>query len=275
MKIIKVNIDCEISEIEKVDEQYNDYDSLYEFIMEGAEGGELLIIDDKIAYISDIRADYLNHELYVPMFNCDVIQGDNCSVTYNNRMEKEIIHSFDKGYTEKDVYILPSILARKAYKVDIRKLKLSASNPNRSARDLFNRYIGSSYWKEEEDDCFRHTIVQKKQITKKQRQLLVDNGLHFYGETSSMDYRDVRNWKLEVLSSQLGDAELSLGEQWYIRKLKFEAELYTRLFDRIYWDGWTFGTFDMLIGNKYDYIKYKENGVYLIFKYRWLRGKEV
>lgn len=272
MNILKISADLNIEDIEIVDECLEGYDSLYSLILDNAKSDSLILIDNKIAYVDSIRADYLNHQLYVPMFNCDIITEGNYSVTYNNRMEKVVIHDFKSGYTIENMYIIPSIISKQAYKVQLNTLKLSVSNPNTSARDLFMRYIASSYWYTSEDTTFKYNIVQKKNISAKQRELLVKNGLHFYGEKVDMTYRDVRNWKLEVLSSKFSEAELLTNEHFNIRRLQFELELYTRLYDKIYWDGWSFGSLEMLLNNKYDYIKYKENGVYLIFKSRWLGG---
>ena len=273
MLLAKLNIPYKVEQVEFRGGYKVKHDSLYELVTEQSKYRSILLIEDKVAYIDEIRPDYVNGELYIPMFTCKVDKIDGIEVEYDNKIEKVLLHSYKTGYTNKDVYIIPVMAIPEAYKLDLKQYKLSRklTSGDEQARNLFIRYVAYSYqYTEDDNDMFDYTKVQKQFITKKQRDTLKENNLEFYGDYLDMDYRDVRNWKLIDLQGRFADDELSIGSQFNCRRLAFELELYTRVYDKKYWDKWTRGKVANLIDGTHSYIKYKESGIYMIFKGRWV-----
>ena len=274
----KVNVPYNISDI-TIKGKYNiTENSLYDFLLNLAKNKSLVLHNGKLAYAEDIRPNYRDGELYIPKFTCKEMTEDGVTVTYDNKIEKVLIHTFKDGYVNDKFYVIPNLIIPEAYEVDIKYLNLSRnlSDSDKMAKDLFYRYIAQSYGYNENDiDIFDYIKVQKQFIKDSQRKLLKKYNLDFYGEYLDMDYRDVRNWKLIELQKHFTDEELKINVPYGIKRLEFELELYTRLYNEVYWEGWTFGTLDRLLNDKIDYLKYKEKGIYLIFKKRWLKVREV
>ena len=255
--LAKVNTAHRVEDIALVGKYQHEYDNIYDIIIHLAKMKALVILENELAYIHELRPNYRD--------------GDNLN-EYNNRLENIEIYTRADGYKHPKIWIIPNIMVREAYELDLESLKFSRglSGGDREAQDLFYRYIAQSYGYHEETDVFEYIPVKKKYEKRGKLNILRDLGLEYYGKYIDMDYRDVRNWKLVELRNVFDDSQLKIGEPYDIRRLQFELELFTRVIDKKYWYNWTLGNIDNLLESRFDYIKYKENGVYIIFKARWL-----
>lgn len=265
------NIRFTYNDLEIIEE--NTFEDLESALLIYAKQGALLWIKGNPVYADDIRADYINKVLYAPVFMCDTAYENGKVIKYNNRIEKQIIHSYRDGYRVGSLTVQRDIGVQKASIIELGNLPLrkEASNLEKQASDLFHRYIAYSYmYHKSEDDLFKFIRVQASKMSKYQREYIKSHKLSFYGQYEDMEYRDVRRWKLIELKGKIPDEMLLLGESFGYRRLNFELELYSRLYSKDYWDDWTLGTMNDLLNNKRDYLKYKYNNIYLIFKKSWL-----
>lgn len=252
--------------------------SLYKVLLSLAKDQVLVWVNGNPAYTDDIRADYINKELYIPVFLNDIArtkdrQGKDRLVTYNNRVEKVVLHSYNSGFHEVEILVQKDINSNKVWKLDIHKLKIERelSNKELLAKDLFERYVAYSYkYIDNEIDIFKFNEVKSSKMSNFNRKYIKNNGLSFYGEYIDMNYRDVRHWKLEELKGKIDDEVLLLTEYYGYRRLRFELELYLRILNKVYWEEWTLGSIQELLNNQREFIKYKQNRIYIIFKRRWV-----
>lgn len=269
----KPNIKFEYKDL-KIEKYNTDHKDLESILLKHAKNETVLWIKGNPVYTDDIRADYINRVLYAPVFKCDTITSDDGKlVNYNNRIEKEIIHSFDGGYQLDSLLVQTELTSPVVKSIELSGLSLRehARGEELEARDLFERYVAYSYmYHISEEDIFKFIRVQASKMTQYQREYIKSHGLDFYGEYVDTNYRDVRQWKLMELKGKIPDDTLLLGESFGFRRLNFELELYSRLYSKEYWENWTLGTMSDLLNNKRDYLKYKYNSIYLIFKKRWL-----
>lgn len=250
---------------------------LYSTLLALAEQSAIVWLNKHPVYADELRPDYNNHQLYFPIYRYDEVSIDGLDIRVNNRLEKFILHSFDSGWLVDEIIIQPLPSMPKAYKLKLSKQKFEreTKDSDLDARSLFSLYLASSYtYTVFDEDYSRYTPVTRRSLTKYQKKLIADSGLHFYGDYINLDYRDVRNWPLHQLSKNYSMEELQLDKPYSVRRIGFELELYTRLYTGILWTGWTDGNTKELLSNNREYLKYKENGVYLIFKRKWLRGIE-
>lgn len=234
----------------------------------------LLWVDGYPVYADDIRADYINKELYAPIFKQDIINAEDKLITYNNRVERVILHSYKSGFESRFILVQPDVQSNTVQILNLanQKLMRELHPEERKAKDLFERYIAYSYgYHNSEIDFFKFEEIKASNISKYQREFLKRNNLKFYGAYAELDYRDVRRWSLTDLRKQYNENDLKLGSCYGYRRLNFELELYMRILSKEYWEEWTLGTINDLLSDKRDYLKYKENGIYLIFKKEWLR----
>ena len=214
-------------------------------------------------FISELRPDYLNKEIYLPIHRYDLDRET--GFTYNHRLEKRVIHSSKGGWEESSLLVQGNPFLSS----DVVKYELSESimqSEYRNARDLFNLYIPFSYgYHKIESDYAIYDEVKASKISKKHRQFLRDTGLSFYGDYLNMEYNRFRGWNLIELNKRLPYDKLHIEERYNERRIKFELEVYLGLINGTYWNGWTTGNFEELLSDKRDFIKYKENGIYLIF----------
>lgn len=222
-------------------------------------------------YLNEVRPDYVNKVIYLPIYKYDLLECDGCSYSYNHRIEKCIIHSFKDGLIlENDLVIQQSLLSSKAYKIKLSNLILGEPQC-KSADELWQRYLRYCYGYGPYDcDNFKYTVASKSLASRYHKKCLNEHNLEFYGEFLDTDYRDVREYKLIDLQKRFTDEELGLEMPYEIRRLQFEFELYTGLYTKTYWSGWTIGDINQLSYDNRDYVKYKKKGIYLIFKKRWL-----
>lgn len=263
-----------MGDIQKVGELGITDSNFYDIVNTLIKSKALVFIDNQVVYMDEIRPDYKNKKMYFPIFKNDEIVDGETKLEYNNRVELVEIHSYKDGFLRDKLWLIPNLSVPKAYSINLKNLQLNRElkDEDFKAKDLFYRYIKYSYGNKEELDILDYIEVKKKYYSRKKLKLLKELGLDFYGEYEEMDYRDVRNWKLVELEGRFIDEELGLGEAFNCRRLQFELELYTRIYKGLLWEKWTLGNIDNLINNKFDYIKYKEKGIYLIFKERWLNG---
>ncbi|MEM4385781.1 MAG: hypothetical protein QXD03_04465 [Candidatus Anstonellales archaeon] len=267
---VKINSNYKIE-----DKEFN---SLYDLIIEGVKRKWLVYLDGYVAYIQDIKANYRDGELYIPLYRYDIFEEDGVKVRYNNRVDKIDIHTFKDGYKMEELVVIPN-LSGDWYRVKLNNLKLSRdiSDSDREARDLFYRYVAYSYrhLSELDIDVFDYNVILRKRISRKESDILSRNKLKFRGEIYNKSYRDVRRWDIEDIRLSLGEEYLRLDKPYKLRKMEFELELYTRLYDRVYWEKWTHGNWSEFISDsRIDYIKYKEKDIYLIFKKKWIANRE-
>lgn len=272
MLLGKPNISTSFEQLNIEDSPYEQ--GLCEMLIQAARRQSIIWVDKCPVYADDIRADYINKELYAPVFKQDIADTGKCKVTYNNRLEKIILHSFSNGFSDMTIYIQPSIDSMTAEKIELSRMNmLGEVEPSRlQAKDIFYRYAAYSYgYHVSEVDIFKFTEVKASDITDHHRKFLKESGLKFYGDYINLEYRDVRRWELREISRQLPKDSLMIGEAFGYRRLNFELELYARSYAGVYWDNWTLGTMSDLLNDKRNYLKYKENGIYLIFKRNWLK----
>lgn len=274
----KINAQYDLEDIEYIGEigDGDGRDSLYDIILSNAKGKGIMLVGGCMGYTHDILVNYRDGEISLPVFKNETVEENGVSVSYNNRIEKLIIHDMKKGFMLDDFWLLPNVMLPRAKRVSTKGLRLSrelGGEQDGDAENLFNRYIQQSYGYTESDiDVFDYTIVKKMYLKHGQRKLLKDKGLDFYGAYVNLDYRDVRQWKLEeLLEMGFTEKELSVGEAYDNKRLRFELELYTRLHDRKFWEtGWSRGTMNDLLSGRRDFLKFKRERAYLIFKRRWL-----
>lgn len=274
MLLAKVNYPYDISNIVIKDKE--ETGSLYDVIMKYAKDKSLILYNNNLAYIDEIRADYVNHELYIPVFTYDIINEGGVDYQYNSRLSKLVIHTYKDGYVTDEIIVIPFIGSNEAYRIKLNNLELcrKLNDEDKSAENLFKRYIRVSYgYCDIDNDTFDYIPVQKKDLKTKHRKVLKEHNLDFYGEFLDMDYRDVRNWKLEKLTEIYTEEELGTSIEYNIKRLEFELELYTRIYNQEYWDNWTKGTIDSILCGTREFIKYKQRGIYLIFKGKWLASR--
>lgn len=269
-----LNINYTKNDIDFKNAEHKTYKSFYEFICESLQIDNAIVwIRDNLriypVYLDELRVDYVNKEIYFPIYRYDSIDD----VTYNHRIEKLIIHSFenDKMLGSLELFIQPNNLQNKVYKVDILDNTLG-QNQCTEARELWQRYLQYCYGYGPYDiDIFKYNQIKKSDITNKQRKYLNEHSLEFYGQFEDMDYRDVRNYKLTELQRRFSDDDLGIELQYGRRRILFELELYIGIYNKVYWKNWSLGTIEDLLIDKREYVKYKENNVSLIFKGKWLK----
>lgn len=214
-------------------------------------------------FISELRPDYLNKEIYFPIhrYNVDKETG----FTYNHRLEKRVIHSSKDGWKESSLLVQSNpFISSEVVKYELSKSKMQSEY--KDAQDLFDLYIPFSYgYHKIESDYAIYDEVKASKISKRHRQFLRDTGLSFYGDYLNMEYNRFRGWNLIELNKRLPYDKLHIEERYNERRIKFELEVYLGLLGNVYWDGWTKGNFNELLSDKRSFVKYKERGIYLIF----------
>lgn len=267
MLLAKPNINKEFKDLKIISLADNDL-PFQTLIEEFAINGAVIWIDELPAYLDELRADYINKEIYIPVYKEDKVER----VTYNCRLEKYILHTYKNGYNADYIIIQPNVISEVAFKINLkdRKLCRELTEYDKKAVSLFDRYIAYSYgYTKYEQDVFKYKAVKKSNLTSYERKVLKDLGLEYYGEYLDTEYRDVRQWKFEVLVKRFNSGRLQLEKPFEVRRLNFELELYTRIYSNQLWKEWTLGNFDELLNDKRQFLKYKEKDIYLIFKKKW------
>lgn len=267
----KVDVNIDINDLKIEEQDIFEGKSFYNVVESLVENKSLIIIGEELVYAEDIRANYRDKELYLPVFKCETIEEDGIKVDYNNRIEKYVIHD-KNGWKIESMTVIPNRLFNKAFEIPLsnRKLSREVSKKDIQAEDLFNRYIAISYgYSENEMDIEKYVYVQRKNLNYKQKKLLKEKGLEYYGEYIDMDYRDVRRYKLFELNNQFDNDILKTEQSFRTRRIKFELELYSRAYDKVYWENWSHGKMEDLIEGKREYIKHKVGKFYLIAKRHW------
>jgi len=261
----------------------NTFDNVYDSIMALANMGRAMIKSgEDVAFVADIRADYVNKRLSVPMVRKKLHNEEpelfRKGVYYEVWEEDYEIYRLENGFRE-DLEILPMGLSVfldgiHYYKLELAGLKMARDleEEDYEARELFGRYLAYSVGEVNEIyRKFRYERMSLGGLFPNEREYLKRHQLKYYGETKDfVDYRDVRMYKVEELLERFSPEELKLGQDYNITKLEFELELFTRLLDKQYWNGWTRGEFENVLSGKFEYVKYKDRGVSLIFKKRWI-----
>lgn len=121
----KVNIDLDISKIEHKGNFELINNNLYDTLISLAKSKSVFLINNRFAYVEDLRPDYKNGELYIPLFNQDSIEVGGRIVYYNNRVEKVVVHNKKQGFLLDYVYVLPNINIPVVYKLQLRGTGLS------------------------------------------------------------------------------------------------------------------------------------------------------
>lgn len=268
MVLGEVNKKYEYSELEIEDKEGEV--GIYSLLVGNYRG--LVWVGGECAYIDSICIDYnRGKEIYILVYRYDSIKTVDGEVRYNNRLEKVVIHSWDNGFEVGEIVIQPDISINKAYRYRVCDIVFKGDG-GEEARDIFMRYIGYSYgYHPSEVEVNKYKRVQASKMYKYQRRVIKERGLQFYGKYIDEEYRGVRLWGLRELVGRFSGEDLLIGEAYGYRRLRFELELYIRLYKKDYWVNWSSGDIEGLEGGRYEYIKYKERGIYLIMKRDWIK----
>lgn len=222
-------------------------------------------------WAEDIRADYKNRELYLPVMVWDTIEDPDRpgeEIGYNYRLEKHVFHSYKDGWVAPEVEIQPSELINYRYKVDLSKLRFSMVE-NEGADKWLVRYAASSYgYQRGEVDTGKYKKISRTYIGTRRREVLKKLKLKFYGPWLNMNYKRVRDWTLRDLQKAgFSDEDLQIGVNYGARRLGFELELYTKL-----WDQRVSQEFECKSVRKRDgayekIFKGRKNGIYLVLEH--------
>lgn len=261
----------------------NRHDNVHDTLMSLAQEGRVMIKSgEDVAYLADIRADYVNKRISVPIVRKKIHNEDPESfrkgVYYEFREEDFEIYSVENGFIE-DLYILPNGLSvfldgMRFYKLELTGLRMyrELRESDREAKDLFDRYVPYAAGEySTEYRKFRYERIGRSGLFQNEREYLKRHGLNFYGEYKEFkEYRDVRMYNMEELVENFSMEELKMEQDYNLTRMEFELELLTRILGKQYWKNWTRGEFENIINGKFEYVKYKDRGVSLIFKRRWV-----
>lgn len=274
MVLAEPNIIYKYSELNKVDasdkiKSLASFDELMNYLISIE---AIIWFNGWAVYADDLRADYKNGELYFPVYMYDTVDD----IQYNHRLEKIVIHSFENGYNIEGIVVQEHIGKPEICTVSIKDKEFmrELTEKDLDAKDIFMRYIASSYgYHINEVSAFKYNKVALSNLKSKQREKLKDSGLDFYGTYLDMEYRDVRNWKLEELIEKFSSDELKMELPFSIRRLQFELELYIRIYKDIGWNNWSCTVLDRHKDRSNAFWKYKLNSIYFICKQNWFKGK--
>lgn len=279
----RVKIDGEIISTEDIIKIGN---NLYEVVERLLMNNALVECGGELMYVDEICFDYKNKQIYVPYIKCKYAeipdkyfnrydtQGltkkyNGYRIAYKNERAKYVIYENGKYLIDR-LYVVVNIKG-KMYKkgVDISNLPL-CSREDKDASDLFNRYVQYCYGIVDETDYDIFYPYKKSKLSKIEQSIIKELGLEYYGEYLAEEYRDVRMYEYSKVESLMGYDRIGSEQDFNIRRFKFEAELMTRIQEKVYWKHWTKGSIEKILSGVDYFCKHKENGISLIFKREWL-----
>lgn len=261
----------------------------YGLVMNLIDSNSYLVCGDEIMYPDEIRFDYVNHEIYLPVIKCDYMEicekyyerfkkagayikyGGN-KIGYNNSIEKYYIYKDSQYSLDRLYFIQVEDSTINKYYIELNNVPLRLSNmANSESRDLFMRYVRYSYGIYDETDTDLFYSNKKSDLTYIEKKILKEMDLNYYGEFIDLECSDVRQYKLEELLNTFDLDELCVDTKYNIRRIEFEAELMLRIETEELWFNWTKGDTNKLISGTDYFAKYKEGDISFIFKASWLK----
>ncbi len=272
---------------------YEGATSLLDVIKIGVTNQDYLVFTSKfgrreVAYVHDIRFDYVNGRIFVPCFVYKYFQlpevehkhfkgtkayekTDSYEIMYNQELEFFEIWNSKEGYKVEYLEVLRhNFFGTKLTRVHISDLPIRSDVIKEPASTLVMKYLRSFYFNSEEHTNSFYYPSSKSYLTNTERRLLDRYELLWYGEDNEdlLHYRDVRTYKTLDVCKYFDEDELINNDSYFFRVIDFESYLLCHLNSHVYWSDFTPSN---LIQGKWFFEKYKYRGIAIIFKDYWLK----
>lgn len=270
-----------------------DFKSLYDLVQYFGRRKSYIVFTSKygrkeVGYVHDIRFDYVHGRVFVPIFVYKYLdidpfmyprfkktkayeKTDTMEVIYKQTLQIFEIWNSRQGYVVEDITVVDKNIlgVSRFYEINISKLPIRDNIVEEDISVLFFKYI-KSFLSSDKDEELLYYSTKKMYLTQMEKKILEENNLEWYNYENWKDlisYRDVRTYKYSDIEGKFTEEEVSFKDNFYLRIIDFESYLMGHLINHVYWKGLDFNP---LISGKYFYLKYKDRGISLILKSKWL-----
>lgn len=278
----------ELKECKSLSDVFKTLSKLYAYVVYNPKGLSDKKIQEgyyrrELAMAKDIRFDYVNKEIFIPLcrykynsvndeaveaFNLKdlhrlgfAIDGENY-IQYNRFYSKMVI--WDKnGYRKDTIDIIIGNVQNnlKLIRLNVANLPIYLDcNSTENVSELHRRYVKCCYrgGRENSLDRFFYTTDRIKSLKSRHRKTLKELSLTWYGESEQMFSRGFRVYKYEDICDTAKNVDLGMDEMYEVCRIDFESYLLAKIHNKSHWNGWNRGysTDDLIKGTVY-FLKYK------------------